>query len=34
MSNEVMITPGEWAKKHGVDPSRVVALLHENGVQD
>lgn len=33
MSNEVMITPGEWAKKHGVDPSRVVALLHENGVQ-
>lgn len=28
-----MITPGEWAKKHGVDPSRVVALLHENGVQ-
>ncbi len=33
MSNEVMITPGEWAKKHGVNPSRVVALLHENGVQ-
>ena len=33
MSNEVMITPGEWARKHGVDASRVVALLHENGVQ-
>lgn len=32
MSNENMITPGEWAKKHGVDASRVVALLHENGV--
>lgn len=28
-----MITPGEWARKHGVDASRVVALLHENGVQ-
>ena len=33
MSNEIKITPGEWAKKHGVDASRVVALLHENGVQ-
>lgn len=32
MSNEIKITPGEWAKKHGVDASRVVALLHENGV--
>lgn len=33
MSNEIKITPGEWAKKHGVDASRVVTLLHENGVQ-
>lgn len=33
MSNEIKITPGEWAKKRGVDPSRVVALLHDNGVQ-
>lgn len=33
MSNEIKITPGEWAKKHGVDASRVVSLLHENGVQ-
>lgn len=33
MSNEVMITPGEWAKQHGVEAKRVVTLLHENGVQ-
>lgn len=28
-----MITPGEWAKQHGVEAKRVVTLLHENGVQ-
>ncbi len=27
-----MIKPANWAKEHGVSASRVVALLHENGV--